>query len=162
MTVLSDDLIAHLLSMPKVVITPRVKPKVQKRSEQANYRVESIDGAKSFELYTRQNQLDPDHFSCGLVFYPASGEKVTLTRYNGSNHVHFNRLEGGERIVNRCHIHKATCRYMEAGDKCEKYAETTERYSTMHEALACLLGDCNISGFELPDDGDQSKQISLF
>lgn len=162
--VFSEELIYELLSMPKVVMNPNAKPKVQKKSERVTYQVESVDGEKSFEMYTRQNQLDPDAYSCGLVYHPKRGEKVTLVRYNGSNHVHLNPLEDGELIVNRCHIHRATQRYMETGEKAEKFAETTDRYDHLSGAMLCMLGDCNISGLELPPnepDNPYEPQMSL-
>jgi hypothetical protein len=164
MVFLSDAQIGQLLSIAKVVKTTNPKAKIQKKSERLNYPVEALEGGSLFELYTRQNQIDPDAYSCGLTYYPGSGDKgLTLVRYNGSNHIHYNPLEGEDRIVNKCHIHKATQRYMEAGDKCDKYAETTDRYSTMSEALACLLADCNISGLAIgaPED-DYPSQIGLF
>ncbi|MFW9085598.1 DUF6978 family protein [Pseudomonas sp. P2758] len=159
--VLSDALISTLLKTPKTVTNPTAKGSVRKKSERFTYQVESDDGSKSFELYTRQNTLDPEAYSCGLVFLAGNGEKVPLARYNGSNHTHRNPLEGDELIVNKCHIHKATERYMEAGDKAEKYAETTDRYATLSGALECMLLDCNISGFGSQNDSP-SGQMSFF
>jgi hypothetical protein len=81
MTLLNDTLIAQLLKMNKVVKNPGAKPTLFKKSLRYNYTVQSSDGAHAFELYIRQNQIDPDAFSCGLTFYPSAGDKgVTLTR----------------------------------------------------------------------------------
>lgn len=166
MAVLSDELISHLLGMPKVVKNPGARGRVLKKSDRINYQVESLDGQLYFELYTRQNLIDPDAYSCGLVYYPRRSEKgITLTRYNGSNHVHHNPLEGDDRIVNQCHIHRATERYMEVDAKCDKFAETTSRYTTLSGALECLLADCNIGGLEPKIETTQdepSGQIPLF
>ena len=163
MTTLSDALISQLLTMEKVVKNPGAKPTLLKKSLRINYTVESSDGTRAFELYTRQNQIDPSAFSCGLTFYPRAGDKgVTLTRYNGPYHVHRNPLEGDEEIVNLCHIHLATERYMELG-KVDKFAETTDRYENLAGALTCLLADCNITGLELNFSSDDSSlQIPLF
>ncbi|WP_395599044.1 hypothetical protein AB4P95_11590 [Pseudomonas sp. A1437] len=162
---LSDDLIQQLLVEPKVVITPNARSKIQKKSERFNYQVDAVDGARSFEMYTRQNLMDGNAYSCGLIYHPPSGEKVTLIRYNGSNHVHANPLEGGGLIVHKCHIHRATQRYMELGDKAEKFAETTDRYYDLSGAIRCMLNDCNISGLDYHDpyDGsdDPDAQLSL-
>ena len=118
MTLLSDALIAQLLGMDKVVINPGAKPTLFKKSLRYNYTVQSSEGTHAFELYTRQNQIDPDAFSCGLTFYPGPGDKgVTLTRYNGGYHVHRNPLEGDDEIRNLCHIHLATERYMVQGER---------------------------------------------
>lgn len=163
MAVLTDAFIAELLAMPKVVTKPKQAVKIQKKSERANYQVVSQCGQHAFELYSRQNQVDPEAYSCGLIYQPGGGEKGTpLVRYNGSNHTHYNPLEGAF-IVNKCHIHRATERYIEAGDKAEKYAETTTRYTNMAGAMSCLLLDCNISGLEidLPDNGNQFE-LGLF
>lgn len=159
--ILSDALISKLLKTPKSVTNPAAKGTVRKKSERFTYQVESDDGSKSFELYTRQNTLDPEAYSCGLVFLAGNGERVPLARYNGSNHTHRNPLEGDELIVNKCHIHKATERYMDAGDKADKYAETTDRYDSLAGALDCMLHDCNISGFHTKDD-ITSGQMGLF
>jgi hypothetical protein len=163
MTTLSDELIAQLLKIEKIVKNPGAKPSLLKRSLRHNYSVESVDGTRLFELYTRQNQIDPDAFSCGLTFYPRPGDKgVTLTRYNGPYHVHRNPLEGDEEIRNLPHIHLATERYMELG-KVDKFAETTDRYADLSGALTCLLADCNITGLELDSrEDDSSPQIPLF
>jgi hypothetical protein len=163
--ILSDDLIHQLLVAPKVVTTPNARSKVQKSSERINYQVDAVDGPQSFEMYTRQNLIDDQAFSCGLIYHPAGGEKVTLVRYNGSNHVHANPLEGGGLIVHKCHIHRATQRYMELGDKADKFAETTDRYDDLSGAIRCMLNDCNISGLDYHDpydgDDDPTAQLSL-
>lgn len=162
---LSDDLIQQYLVMPKVITNPSVRSKIQKKSERFNYLVEAADGVSSFEMYTRQNQMDHDAYSCGLIYHAPNGEKVTLVRYNGSNHIHANPLEGGALIAHKCHIHKATQRYMELGDKAEKYAETTDRYSDLSGAIRCMLDDCNITGLDYHDpyDGpdEPGDQLSL-
>ncbi|MHC8392771.1 DUF6978 family protein [Pseudomonas sp. LB3P93] len=163
MTLLSDALIAQLLTMDKVVKNSGAKPTLFKKSLRFNYTVQSSDDKHSFELYMRQNQMDPNAFSCGLTYYPSPGDKgITLTRYNGGYHVHRNPLEGDEEIRNLCHIHLATERYMELG-KGDKFAETTTRYNDLSGALTCLLSDCNITGLELDSKADDhSLQIPLF
>lgn len=163
MAALTDELIKVLLAMPKAVTKPKQIAKIQKKSERLNYPVISECGKHVFELYSRQNQLDPDAYSCGLIYQPGSGEKGTaLVRYNGSNHTHYNPLEGAL-IVNQCHIHRATERYIAAGDKAEKYAETTTRYTGMAEAMACLMQDCNISGLDIELPGASNQyELGLF
>lgn len=162
MTLLSDALIGHLLNMDKVVKNPDAKPTLFKKSLRFNYTLQSSDGVHAFELYIRQNQMDPDAFSCGLTYYPRTGDKgITLTRYNGGYHVHRNPLEDDEEIRNLCHIHLATERYMELG-KVDKFAETTTRYKDLGGALTCLLSDCNITGLELDSKTDHSLQIPFF
>ncbi|MGR3293571.1 MAG: hypothetical protein ACUZ9M_06090 [Candidatus Scalindua sp.] len=66
-----------------------------------------------------------------------------LRRHNGKSHEHSNKLEGVK--FYDFHIHFATQRYQDEGRKEESYAEVTDRYSDIKEALNCLLEDCNIS-----------------
>lgn len=160
---ITDEEIAGLLAQAKVVTTPKARSREQRKSVQVSYLVESVDGSEKFELYTRQNLIDAEHYSCGLIYKHPSGSDITLTRYNGSNHEHRNPLEGGELIRFKCHVHKATQRYIEMGDKAEKYAETTDRYADLNGALQCLLLDWNITGLHTSaDDGnDHGAQLPL-
>jgi len=160
---LTDEQIEHLLQTPKVVTNPKARTKDQRKSTQTTYALESECGAHRFELYARQNSIDPDHYSCGLIYHHPCGERIHLTRYNGSNHDHRNSLEGGELIRFKCHIHRATQRYIEIGDKAEKFAVTTDRYSDLSGALHCLIMDCCISGLHTspPDSTDDGSQLSL-
>ncbi|WP_177218888.1 hypothetical protein [Polaromonas sp. OV174] len=148
---LTDDEIEQLLTVPKTVRNPRARMKIQGGSEQTNYEVICENGM-AFHLYVRQNTRVPNGFSCGLSYTGATGETVTLTRYNGSDHVHSNPIEGGAPFQMTCHIHRATQRYMEAGRKADHYAETTDRYTTLAGALKAILADCKIDGFKQDDD----------
>lgn len=160
---ITDVEIQRLLAVAKIVTTPKAKSREQRKSLHATYSVASEAGPEKFELYTRQNLMDQDHYSCGLIYKHASGNDVTLVRYNGSNHEHRNPLENGELIRFKCHIHQATARYIEAGDKSEKYATTTDRYSDLNGAIRCLLLDCNITGLHTPaaDETDHGAQLPL-
>lgn len=147
MSELTDEKIEALLCSPKTVINPGARKKTQMGSEQLNYEIRGQNGAL-FRLYVRQNLRVAEGFSCGLLYEPPGGEPVTLTRYNGSDHSHGNPLENGEVFHGACHIHKATERYIQAGRKSEHFAETTNRYTNLDEALRCLLSDCRIEGLE--------------
>lgn len=143
--ILTDSEIAALLSMHKTVTNPRARWKQQRGSKQMNYKVKSTCG-KNFVLYLRQNVRLEEHFSCGLKYCHPEGKHkdVTLCRYNGSDHVHENPLDGKGKIENQCHIHRATQRYMAAGRKAEHYAETTDRYDDLQGAVLALCQDCHI------------------
>lgn len=160
---ITDDEISFLLAQAKVVINPKAKSREQRKSVQANYAVESVDGSGKFELYTRQNLIDADNYSCGLIYKHPSGNDITLARYNGSNHEHRNPLESGDLIRFKCHIHRATQRYIELGDKAEKYAETTDRYTNLQGAIRCLLVDWSITGLHTQSDegNDNGAQLPL-
>lgn len=156
---ITDDEIDWLISHAKMITGAKGRPRTQRKSEQAGYFVESVDGTRKFELYTRQNTIDRDHYSCGLIYHAPDGTSIPLVRYNGSNHEHRNPLEGGELIRFKCHIHRATQRYIEMGDKAEKYAQTTDRYTNLAGAFECLLLDCNISRPGSDDDGAQMRLV---
>ncbi|QJC56113.1 hypothetical protein HC248_01399 [Polaromonas vacuolata] len=147
---LTDVEIEQLLTVPKTVINPRARKKLQNGSEQTNYDLICENGM-SFRLYVRQNTRIPNGFSCGLYYITLAGESITLARYNGSDHAHSNPLEGTAPFFMACHIHRATQRYMEAGRKADHYAETTTRYSDLTGALKEILSDCKIDGLTQVD-----------
>lgn len=94
------------------------------------------------------NALD---FSAILGYHmPNSSRIFRLRRYNGK-HYHTNKLE--QEIISGYHIHHATERYQAMGANEDAYAESTDRYSTLSDALNCLLEDCN---FTSPEDGQSS------
>ncbi|MBV2132019.1 hypothetical protein KRX52_04300 [Pseudomonas sp. MAP12] len=161
---LSDQQIAELIATPKRVINPGMKPKLQKASIQVTYELEEVHGGRRFLLYLRSNPRDPESFSCGLAYVLDGPDKmVTLCRYNGSNHVHYNPIESGEQIAHQCHIHTATQRYMEIGDKCDKFAESTDRYSDFDGAVSCILQDCSITGLhQSAGSEDKGGQLNLW
>jgi len=142
---LTDTEIERLLGLAKTISNPGARKLAKRGSLQVNYDATAATGEK-FKVYVRQNLRIPEGFSCGLLYLPVSGESVTLTRYNGSDHEHTNPLDDSERMVPSCHIHRATERYMRAGRKAEHYAEATTRYTDLAGALQALLKDCNIQG----------------
>lgn len=163
--ILTDEQIEYLLTVPKRTTTPGARWKVQRGSRQRNYDLESEDGTLSFSLYMRQNLRLKESFSCGLLYLHASGEKITLARYNGCDHEHYNPLDG-TRSDNVCHIHRATERYMAAGRKSEHYAESTDRYTDLDGALMAIVEDCKISGIRLAnavitDDNDEADEPQM-
>ncbi len=104
------------------------------------------DNGNEFRIIARQNNSRPLDFSVILtVLVPLSNRNFRLLRYNGSTNPHTNRIESEE--VSGFHIHFATERYQQRGQKEEAYAEQTERYSDFDGALQCLIDDAN---FEEP------------
>jgi len=102
---------------------------------------------------SKENALD---FSAILGYCPQNSTKLfLLCRYNGKSHEHKNTLEQEDSFYDY-HIHKATERYQREGAKEEHYAETTNRYSTVQEALNCLMNDCNI---EMPPSSQLHLEI---
>lgn len=160
LTSLTDALIAQLLGMPKRVKNPKARQVPKAKHLEHNYEVEAVDGDTQFMLIARQSTKIDGNFSCGLVWLPAPGQRVVLTRYNGFDHVHGNPIEGHE-FEFKCHIHVATERYIKIGRKPEMFAEPTDRYATMSDALKCLIDDCNIRGLADPSATDEARQIRL-
>ncbi len=165
--ILTDEQIESLLSEPKRVTTPAARWKEQRGSRQRNFSVESEDGANQFSLFFRQNQRLKNGFSCGLIYHHPDGEKITLSRYNGSDHSHYNPLDGSRSDFS-CHIHRATERYMVAGRKAEHFALSTHRYADLDGAVSAIIADCNISGLKLCSSANEDdnkpvddKQMSL-
>lgn len=98
-----------------------------------------------YEIYQRENIRDPLDYSCGIVYLPLDGTRLTLARYNGSGHEH------GD-IEFRPHIHSATPEAIAAGVRPEREAQATERYATSEGALACLLRDFRVGGIKANPD----------
>lgn len=157
--ILSDEEIERLLTMPKKILNPKARKRLQKGSWQITYDV--VGENAKFQLFWRQNQRISTNFSCGLLYFGTS-DKVVLTRYNGSDHPHSNPLDKHSKIDRVCHIHRATQRYMEAGRKAEHFAVPTDRYSTIDGALHALLSDCNIYGLGNPESPDQVQLFNYY
>lgn len=144
---LTDEEIRQLLAFPKSVTSARIKWKEKPGHKQKNYHLDG--GGYSFDLYLRQNNNDPDDFSCGLSVIRPSGSPLTLCRYNGRSHVHHD-------IRYQCHIHSATGSAVRIGRKPESFAAATDRYRTLDGALYCIVNDCSIKGIPdiKPDEPD--------
>lgn len=150
---ISDVEIERLLALPKRVSNPGARDSRIEGRLQRNYDVVGEGQEYKFQLYTRQNTRPgmDDDFSCGLSWLAPNGETLTLCRYNGPHLDHFNRVEH-EWLEAKCHIHRTTERYIQAGFKPEGHASTTDRYRTLTGALHCLVTDCRISGLETQPD----------
>ncbi len=141
----TDEELRDLARLPKRVTNPGArwseKPTEQPVHRQRMFRAtaSSDDGRDfHFQIYQRQNLLDAANYSCGIAYLPASGPRLTLARYNGSNHEH-------GPIRYRPHIHGATETAITAGRKPESDAQATTRYETLEGALACLIEDFSLS-----------------
>ncbi|MDE0024411.1 MAG: hypothetical protein OXP69_08350 [Spirochaetaceae bacterium] len=152
----TDDELASLQEMPKLVSNPRArwteKPKSIPTHRQRTFIAHgSEDSSVRFQVYQRQNMSDPSDFSCGISIHPPSAPPLTLARYNGPSHMHGS-------IAYRPHIHRATARAIEEGKKPESEAEESDRFSDLDGALACLIEDFNLSGVEV----SRNKQLEMF
>lgn len=112
------------------------------------------DSGDEFRLILRQNTLNALDFSAILaVHIPQSNRLFRLRRYNGKSHEHTNSIEGD--TFYDWHIHMATERYQGIGAREDAYAEVTDRYNNLDEALSCLFDD---AGFDVPP----KTQLSFF
>ncbi len=102
------------------------------------------DAGNEFHVILRKSWFNQLDFSVILaVRVPQSNRNFRLWRYNGKSHEHTNHIEGDS--FYDFHIHAATERYQKLGTREDAYAEVTDRYGDMTEALSCLLTD---AGFE--------------
>ncbi|HBM16538.1 MAG TPA: hypothetical protein DD381_09395 [Lentisphaeria bacterium] len=147
--VITDEFISKLIKIKKSVENPRTRKKRESGNERATYTLYDEEGNR-YDLYLRQNYYlgMSDDFSCGLSWLMTGGEYFTLIRYNGSSHIHFNKIERN-RLSFICHIHKATKKYLDETGIADGFAEESSRYSTLEEALFCLIQDCNIEGLNI-------------
>lgn len=146
---MKDEEIEKYIKIEKKLSDTNIKWKNQRKSLQSDFNVYNTELGISFTIYLRQNLIDPDHFSCGLVIN-LNNEKITLLRFNGCNHEHTNHLEK-EKFAFKYHIHRATQRYIDSNQKIDGYAYPTERYSNLEGAIKCLLADANITGIKITD-----------
>ena len=77
-----------------------------------------------------------------MVRVPNRSRWFRLRRYNGSNHVHRNRIEGTR--FREFHMHLATERYQLAGQREDAYAEPSNRFSDFDGAVRCLAEDARL------------------
>ncbi|MEW3437648.1 hypothetical protein [Pseudomonas aeruginosa] len=61
--VLTDEQIEQLIKLPKLVINPNLKMKLQRSSLQVTYDLRELNGEREFKLYLRQNPKDPESYS---------------------------------------------------------------------------------------------------
>ena len=109
---------------------------------QVNYSFPRNTNAGEWYIFIRQSKDDPFNFSCGMCLIPENrNQHFRLMRYNGKNHEHTNHLENQSPFYD-FHIHRATERYQKTAYKAEDhYAEPTDRYASLKEAVRCLLYD---------------------
>lgn len=156
---LTDERIAELIAEPKPLPSGfrevlLQKMKVKDSHKRSELRVEGKQGS-IFYIKIRQNTINLLNFSIILVYEfkekpKTSGERTDLfrlRRYNGKSHMHTNQLERDH--FRDFHIHYATERYQQASYHEDAYAEATDSFGSLGDALQCLIMECN---FELPSD----------
>lgn len=147
----SDAEIACLISEAKP-LPANFRARLQLR-EKRGHRERELDLTGShgsqFRLILRQSDFNAMDFSIILAVSPANSNQLfRLRRYNGKSHEHTNHLE--HVTFYDFHIHYATERYQDSGAREDAYAEPTNRYADFHEALSCMLTDCNFEAPQVP------------
>src|SRR5688572_15671411 len=141
MPILTDTDIQKLIALEKQVTNPKTREKDKLGHTGKNYELTApSDNNVTFTMYTRQNKKMQNDFSCGLEAHFQDGTSNLLLRYNGSSHVHGNKIEN-EKIAYTFHIHKAKEAYLSKGYKSDGYAEVTTAYQSLNGALYCLVQD---------------------
>lgn len=140
--IISQELLDQLKACPKRVTNwvcqDREKPShIESTCEAVS------DAGDDFLIYMRQNKTLSDDFSCGIKWRTSDGEWVVLARYNGSSHIHKNRLDG-EIFIQQCHVHQITVEAVQRGWSHENYAILREDYANLNEAKRLLATDFNV------------------
>ncbi len=152
--ILSDTEIMQLLKEPKPLADDfrskiQVRPKTGHKERELD--IKGING-NDFRLIVRQSAYNPLDFSVILVYRPSNSNQLfRLWRCNGKSHEHTNTIELDK--FYDFHIHQATERYQLIGAREDAYAEPTDKYSDINEAVSYIIKEC---GFELPNKAQQS------
>jgi hypothetical protein len=148
---LTDAKIRELVRMPKQVKNPTARLIADANHDKKEFMVESDDSTEQFRIFVRQNRTVADDFSCGVQWLAAGTGALILARFNGSSHVHPNKIEG-DIISFVCHIHRATERYIRGNFQPEGYAEPANSYTTCSGALHALVVEFNVTGLPTVPD----------
>ncbi|MCU4589088.1 hypothetical protein KTJ20_10030 [Acinetobacter ursingii] len=156
---INDELLAELKSIHKELARPfKQKWTSERKFRQLTIELASIDQRFNFNFYIRQNELHENDFSCGISLIRQGENPLTLARYNGSSHVHVNKLDG-QRFEFQCHIHEANSQCLKVAKKIEDHAHATDRYNNLAGAIQCIFEDYHIIDLNL---GQLIKQGGLF
>ena len=145
---LTDAEIDALLAEPKRLpegFRDRLAVRQKRGHQEAELEVQGDEGSE-FRVIVRRSSLNPLDFSVILAYVvPNSNRVIRLRRYNGRSHHHTNPLE--REVFFGFHVHSATERYQMSGSREDAFAEPSDGYASLEEAIDCLLQDC---GFVLP------------
>ncbi len=145
LSILTDAEIQRLIEEEKVLPAnwqDCLNLKTAKDAQLRNKLEVTGSAGSNFVVYLRRLELDVFCFSAILAYKRLdTGTTFRLRRYNGKDHAHTNKIEMNE-ILFEYHIHKATQRYQEGGFDEDQFAEATDRYSTINEAIGLLVDQC--------------------
>jgi hypothetical protein len=109
-----------------------------------------------YKIVVRQrkpNKISTDksyilNFSVVFCLCLPNTDPIVIKRYCGKYHQHTNRIEDITLPID-FHIHTLTYRYQESYFDDDCFAEVTNRYTNVNDALECLLTDCNFKVAEM-------------
>lgn len=142
---LKEDFIDKLIAEPKYIRSSKKNQfalTTEKSHRKASIQLES---KYNFKMNIRQSIRDPFNFSV-ILLYASSNKNSNyriLVRYNGDHGSHTNSLEGN--TVKKQHIHRTTERYQLSQLREDGYAEETDKYVTLDQAINEFMKDMNIS-----------------
>ncbi len=155
---LTDAEIEALLAEPKRLpegFRERLSVRQKRGHQEAELDVRGDEGSE-FRVIVRRSSSNPLDFSIILAYLvPNSNQVIRLRRYNGRSHHHSNPLEREDFFD--FHVHSATERYQLSGNREDTFAEPSDRYASLEEAIDCLMEDC---GFVFPP-GHQADMFRL-
>ena len=156
---IDNNQIGELKKIAKILPKPlKTKWVIERKVKQFTVELISQDHSNRFKLYMRQSTLHEHNFSCGISLINDGENDLTLARYNGSHHIHVNKIDG-QRFEFECHIHQANEECLKVAKKIEDFAIATDRYDDLSGAIQCMLKDYNIIDINL---GQLIEQGGLF
>ncbi len=161
---MTDGEIANLISFRKTITEA---PRREFRLVNADLRndmklaAEGISG--EFYAFMRINEDFRENFSVGLKYHPRDGNgDFVLIRCNGPHGGFNGKIGYADHPHWAFHIHKATARAIEAGEKAEKFAEITGEYASYEEALWFFLREINLDPADIAKYFSSNMQPRLF
>jgi hypothetical protein len=139
-----DDLIA----CPKEISEP---PKKDMKLADAHWRndmklVASNGILGEFLVFMRRSEDFPENFSIGLIYQPNDGRaEVVLLRCNGQHGVYNGGAGNASHPHWDYHIHVASEKALEAGERAERHADKSSAYASFEEAVQYFILRVNLS-----------------
>ena len=155
---ISDAMVERILREPKY-ISSKVNPRELSPSEKEGFLLKTVKlecDAFDCSMKIRQCVDRPSNFSVILVYKDSNKNDHAILRLNGNHGRHKNRIEGD--VISGPHIHKMTERYQERTTHPDGYAEATDRYTDLGDAIDLFMEMTNIRY----SDGKKNRRLEEF
>lgn len=147
---ISDAEIEKMIKVPKYVSNKvnlsKLKLDMSEDGRQFEKNIKLDCEEYNCQMRIRQSVDRYTNFSVILVCKDCSGNDRVILRLNGNHGRHKNRIE--KNIVDGPHIHKMTERYQIKTTHPDGYAEATDEYTTLDEAIDKFVDMVNINYLE--------------